>query len=274
MGSEAKPTFNRRRLAAALWLVLLALALVAATYAWFSNTRSTNVTPTAHTVSSSGSDLLIGASESGPFDTTCSLAASDKTLYPVSTADLSTFWRATFQNAAGITTDYANCSASIDDYALTGSVWLKGDAEALSVYLFESGMSVTSDPQLLASLRLGLIFEGSAGTQTYIFTCDDLGSTASATATRTTAQDDVVVSGSSAWSYVDDPALSMSTRTMEGSESAPTVASGAQALYQLAANEVVRVRYFVYMEGCDANCIDEAQAKDVTLQLAFAATAA
>ncbi len=274
MGSEAKPAFNRRRLAAALWLVLLALALVAATYAWFSNTRSTNVTPTAHTVSSSGSDLLIGASESGPFDTTCSLAASDKTLYPVSTADLSSFWRATFQNVAGITTDYANCTASIDDYALTGSVWLKGGAEALSVYLFESGMSVASDPQLLASLRLGLVFEGSTGTQTYIFTCDDLGSTAGATATRTTAQDDVVVSGSSAWSYGDDPALSMSTRTMEGSESSPTVASDAQALYQLAANEVVRVRYFVYMEGCDANCIDEAQAKDVTLQLAFAATAA
>ena len=271
---ESEATANsasRRRIAAAAWLALLALALTAATFAWFSSSRHTNVTPVAHTVSESGSDLLIGTSESGPFDTTCTLEASDKTLYPVSSADLSTFWRATFQNASGITTDYAECTSAIGDYALMGSVYLQGGTQPLSVYLYESGMSISSDVQMLASLRLGLIFEGSSGAQTYIFACDDLGNTAGAAYVRTTAQDNVVVSGSSSWSYVADPALSMDAYTMEGSESSPTVASGAQPLYTLAAGEVVRVRYFVYMEGCDGNCITQAQSKDVVLQLAFAA---
>ena len=274
MGNNTEPTLRRRRLWAAVWLVLLAAALTAATFAWFSSSRYTNVTPTAHTVSDSGSDLLIGLSEAGPFDTSCALNVTDKTLYPVSTADLSSFWRATFQNAAGITTDYASCTSTIEDYALTGTVYLQGGAQPLSVYLFQSGMSVSSDPQLLASLRLGLVFEGSSGTQSYIFTCDDLGSTSGASYTRTTAEDGVVVSGSGSWSYVSDPAVSLSSRTMEGSESSPTVASGAQSLYSLAANEVVRVRYYVYMEGCDGNCITQAQSKDVTLQLAFAAAQA
>ncbi len=274
MDERTKATAWRAKLLAALWLALLALALGAATFAWFSSSRYTNVTPVAHTVSESGSDLLISASESGPFDTSCALEASDKTLYPVSTADLSTFWRATFQNASGITTDYAECTSAINDYALTGSVYLQGGSQPLSVYLYEGGMGISSDSQLLASLRLGLIFEGASGTKTYIFSCDNLGDTANAAYVRTTAQDNVVVSGASSWSYVADPALSMGAYTMEGLEDSPSVASGAQPLYVLAADEVVRVRYFVYMEGCDGNCITQAQSKNVVLQLAFAAAQA
>ncbi len=71
-----------------------------------------------------------------------------------------------------------------------------------------------------------------------------------------------------------DPAAAMGAFAMEGSEDSPTVAAGASSLATLSAGEVARVRYFVYMEGCDANCANEAQAKDVTLQLAFAAQAA
>lgn len=255
---------------AALWLLLVALALGAATYAWFSSSRHTNVTPTAHTVSESGSDLLISSSESGPFGTTCDLAEADKTLYPVSTADLTGFWRSSFQNAAGITVDYASATASVGDYVLSGSVYLQGGSRSLAVYLYPAGMSVSSDAQLLASLRLGLVFEGASGTQTYIFTCDALGDTSGAASTRTTATEGVVVSGDSAWSYVDDPSVAMGAYAMEGSEESPTVASGASPLYTLAAGEVARVRYYVYMEGCDVNCANDAQAKDVALQLAFA----
>lgn len=50
--------------------------------------------------------------------------------------------------------------------------------------------------------------------------------------------------------------------------------AGATPICTLTANEVASVRYVVYMEGCDANCIDEAQARDVVLQLAFAAAKA
>lgn len=258
---------RRRMVAAAAWMLVLVAALSAATYAWFSNSRYTNVTPVAHTVSDEGSDLQIGLSANGPWGTTATLAAADKTLYPISTSDLSRFWRGTFQNAAGITTDYADCTAQLDDYALSGTLYLKGGDSALNVYLYPGQMSVTSDPQLLAALRLGLVITTQSGTQTHIFTCDDLGSTAGATSRRTTAQDGVVVAaGASGWTYTADPARSISAYSMDGTGDTP--------ICTLAANEVASVRYVVYMEGCDANCIDEAQARDVVLQLAFAAAKA
>ncbi len=261
--------------AAAAWMLVLVAALSAATYAWFSNSRYTNVTPVAHTVSDESSDLQIGLSANGPWDTTATLAAADKTLYPISTSDLSRFWRGTFQNAAGITTDYADCTAQLDDYALSGTLYLKGGDSALNVYLYPGQMSVTSDPQLLAALRLGLVITTQSGTQTHIFTCDDLGSTAGATGRRTTAQDGVVVAaGASGWTYTADPARAISAYSMDGTGDTPTARAGATPICTLAANEVASVRYVVYMEGCDANCIDEAQARDVVLQLAFAAAKA
>ena len=70
-------------LIAAAWLLLLLAAFSAATFAWFSSSSYTNVMPVAHTVSDSGYDLLIGASQSGPFDTECALSQTDETLYPV-----------------------------------------------------------------------------------------------------------------------------------------------------------------------------------------------
>lgn len=82
---------RRRMVAAAAWMLVLVAALSAATYAWFSNSRYTNVTPVAHTVSDESSDLQIGLSANGPWDTTATLAAADKTLYPISTSDLSCF---------------------------------------------------------------------------------------------------------------------------------------------------------------------------------------
>ena len=261
---------RKRMVAAAAWLAVLVLVLSAATFAWFSNSRFTNVTPAAHTVSEDGYDLLISASEQGPFSERCQLASADKTLYPVSTSDLSDFWRATFQNAAGITTDYANCTSELGEYALTGTFYLKGSSLPLAVYLYPSQMSVSADSQLLAAARVGFIVQSSAGTQSYIFRCDDLGDTSGAAQQRTTAQSDVVVSGQGSWSYVADPAQSVSAYSMDGSGDTPTPRSGATPLFTLGVDEVASVRYFVYMEGCDANCIGEAQSQAISLQFAFA----
>lgn len=274
--SNLKTIFrDRRRLVAtAAWMLVLAVALTAATLAWFSSSRETNVTPVAHTVSESGYDLQISSSANGPWDTTATLATADKTLYPISTADLTQWWRGTFQNAAGITTDYKNVTSQLDDYALTGTVYLKGSSAALNVYLYPGQMSIATDPQLLAALRFGIIVQTSAGTATHIFTCDDLGSTAGAASQRTTAQDGVAVAGSSSWNYTADPAQAINAYAMDGNGDTPAARAGAQPICTLAADEVATVRYFIYMEGCDANCITQAQARDLTLQLAFAAAKA
>ena len=61
---------------------------------------------------------------------------------------------------------------------------------------------------------------------------------------------------------------------MDGTGDAPAARAGAQPLCTLAAAEVARVTYFVYMEGCDDNCSNEAQSRDISLQFAFAATRA
>ena len=274
--SNLKTIFrDRRRLVAtAAWMLVLVVALTAATLAWFSSSRETNVTPVAHTVSESGYDLQISSSANGPWDTTATLATADKTLYPISTADLTQWWRGTFQNAAGITTDYKNVTSQLDDYALTGTVYLKGSSAALNVYLYPGQMSIATDPQLLAALRFGIIVQTSAGTATHIFTCDDLGSTAGAASQRTTAQDGVAVAGSSSWNYTADPAQAINAYAMDGNGDTPAARAGAQPICTLAADEVATVRYFIYMEGCDANCITQAQARDLTLQLAFAAAKA
>ena len=117
---------------------------------------------------------------------------------------------------------------------------------------------------------MGFIIQSSSGTQSYIFQCDDLGDTSGAAQQRTTAQSDVVVSGQGSWSYAADPARSISAYSMDGSGNTPTARSGAAPLFTLGADEVASVRYFVYMEGCDANCIGEAQSKNISLQFAFA----
>ncbi|MEI2999169.1 MAG: hypothetical protein V8T51_08205 [Senegalimassilia faecalis] len=138
------------------------------------------------------------------------------------------------------------------------------------MYLYPGQMSISADSQLLAAARVGFIIQSSAGTQSYMFQCDDLGATSGATQQRTAAQSDVVVSGQGSWSYVADPAQSISAYSMDGSGDTPTARSGAAPLFTLGADEVASVRYFVYMEGCDANCIGEAQSKNISLQFAFA----
>ena len=84
----------------------------------------------------------------------------------------------------------------------------------------------------------------------------------------------VVAAGASGWAYTADPARAISAYSMDGTGDTPAARAGATPVCTLAANEVASVRYVVYMEGCDANCIDEAQARDVVLQLAFAAAKA
>lgn len=83
-----------------------------------------------------------------------------------------------------------------------------------------------------------------------------------------------VAPGASGWTYTADPARAISAYSMDGAGDTPTARAGATPICTLAANEVASVRYVVYMEGCDAQCIDEAQARDVVLQLAFAAAKA
>ena len=45
---------------------------------------------------------------------------------------------------------------------------------------------------------------------------------------------------------------------------------GTQRLCALAADEVGTVEYWLWLEGCDENCINVVQSRDVALQFGFA----
>ncbi len=272
--SEGMRRLRRKKAVLAVWLVLLALTLVVSTYAWFTGNRYTNVVPESHTVSGEGADLLISTDPDGPFGSSALIATErDKILYPVSTMDLANFWQGGLQDADGITRDYNNISDVASTYCLTGALYLRGSGtSAIGVYLFPSGMSVTSDPQLLSCLRLGLVISGQdIETVRYIFALDDLGDTSGVSERATTAQTGVVVGGSDAWSYGSDPAANINDYSMADSgNNTPVARAGAKKLFTLPANATVNVDYYLYMEGCDVNCIEAAQSKDVHLQFAFA----
>ena len=79
------------------------------------------------TVSEGDTVLLISNSESGPFDKTCELILSGnpEALKPVSTADLTSFYRTTAQNKEGIAVRYSDASGEIDQNTLHGTVYLQ-----------------------------------------------------------------------------------------------------------------------------------------------------
>ena len=77
------------------------------------------------------------------------------------------------------------------------------------------------------------------------------------------------IGGSGEASYVSDPSEEISVylaQTAGGEEYTP----GSQALVTLQADEVASVEYWLYLEGCDEQCINAAQSRPTALALAFA----
>lgn len=252
-------------------LIVLSV-LSAATFAWFTFSNDTNVTPISGTVSRGEGSLLISASPTGPFDVTCVLPyeSTGDALYPVSTADLVSFYASAAQSG-GIVTAYRDATADVNERTLHGRVFLKAETVGCDVYFWPASLSFGADAQALAALRLGLRISTVAGVHTYIFRLDEFGATGDAEAQRTTAQAGVVVSGigeSGAPVYVADPAQLTGAYRADVTEN--DVAPGLTRLCTLGAEEVGAVEYWLYLEGCDENCINVVQSRDVALQLGFA----
>ena len=45
--------------------------------------------------------------------------------------------------------------------------------------------------------------------------------------------------------------------------------AGAQALCTLASEEIATVEYWLYLEGCDENCVNEVQNRETFMELSF-----
>lgn len=261
---------------ALLWVLLAAVVLVAATFAWFSFNTATNVEPMSSTISEGDVSLLISNSRNGDFDKTCKLTPENNpdVLSPVSTGNLKQFFTATAQSPKGISILYKDVTSSVGENAIHGTVYLKSTRGSCDVYLYKSGLNFGTDSQALAALRLGLKITTTSGEKSYIFRLDDMGSTVSARSTRTVPQADTVVASVSAKgspSYEKDPSASISEYAAKenGSEDEKPEA-GEKLLTTLSADEIASVEYWLYLEGCDDNCINEVQNKNLSLQLGFA----
>ncbi len=257
------------------WIVFLIIVAVGTTYAWFTVTGmpSTNVTPMAGTVSEGDTNLLISNSYGGPFDKTCELVLSGNpdSLRPLSTADLTHFYRATAQNNEGITVLYANADNRADQDALHGTVYLQCQNASCDVYFNRDELNLGSDVQALAAMRLGMRITSSSGTQTLIFRLDDMGSTGGAQSARTIASAGSVVAsvaGSGEPVFTSD--LSQGIGGYMAQTNGNAYNPGSQKLMTLQAEEVATVEYWLYLEGCDDQCFNPVQNKASQLCLAFA----
>ncbi len=263
----------RRTLLFAVLSMLLVVALLGSvTYAWFTFNTSTNVLPMRGGVSGGDGDLTISTSPDGPFDVTCDLlpAALAEALDPVSTADLNSFYTSAMQDTQGITQLYKT-EDDPDARMIRGTIYLRSSQSACSVYLWGPGLDFGSDVQALAALRLGLRFTTAAGVTTHIFRLDDVADTSAAAARRTVALPGAVVSSVDAAGraqLVGDVSEPLHAYYAKGTEE--ETLPGENALGVLGTDEVGRVDYWLYLEGCDDNCFNPVQSRDVALQLAFA----
>lgn len=258
-------------------LLLLIVVAAGSTLAWFSlsGKASTYVTPMGGTVSEGTTSLLISKSANGPFDKTCELvyASAPDSLKPVSTADLTHFYKVTAQNKDGMAVLYSNADSKVDTETLHGTVYLQCRNASCDVYFNKDQLKLGSDAQALAAMRLGMKITAREGTKTYIFRLDELGAAGSAQSAKTVPGSSTVVSsisGNGQAQYVSDPSTELSAYMTSAGTGDTDFEPGRSRLVKLEADEVASVEYWLYLEGCDDQCINAVQSRSSDIQLAFA----
>lgn len=274
MESEVKKLKRTIRISI-FFVVLLLCAAGGSVYAWFtlSGMASTNVTPMGGSISDGGASLFISSSSAGPFEKSCELALESKTdtLRPLSTSDLNHFYRAIAQNSDGIAILYEAADDRVNQDTLHGTVYLKCENAPCDVYFDQENLSVGSDAQALAAMRLGLRITASSGVHNFLFRLDELGGAGAQSKATIPVASSVVssISSSGQASYVSDPSVSVS-EYMAHKTSADAYTAGSKALILLQPDEVVSVEYWLYLEGCDEQCFNPVQSRSSELLLAFA----
>ena len=275
-GKETVKGLRKSLVMAIVGMIFFLVSVTGVTYAWFtiSGRAHTNVTPMGGTVSDGDTLLLISNSESGPFDKECNLvfAGDAQALKPVSTADLDSFYRVTMQNKEGIAVSYERADDRVDTDTLHGTVYLRCEGAPCNVYFNGEELQLGSDAQALAAMRLGLKITNHDGSRTFVMRLDDLGSTAAAQSNATVPTAGTVVSSISDGGnavYVSDPSVNISDYIAQAAGN-DEYNEGANELLSLNADEVATVEYWLYLEGCDEQCVNQVQDIDSDIRLAFA----
>lgn len=274
---DEKKALKRSASLSVLWILIALLAIAGATYAWFTFSSATNIEPNqGSTISDGDASLLIANSKNGNFDKECKLLVdnADGELVPVSTDSLDAFYKSIAQDTSGISILYADATADVPSSTLHGSVYLTCEQGALDVYFFGPRLNFGQDTQALAAMRLGLKITKGNNARTYILNLDSMGDTSGAKRTVTVPENGTVVASANndgTAKYVKDPAEDIASyfASVTGKDDTAPKA-GRNKLTTVNEGEIVQVEYWLYLEGCDDNCSNPVQSKDVALQLSFA----
>ena len=301
----------KKQLGAAIAMVLVAaVALGSSTYAWF--VSNTKVTAEKVTMSATAAQTLL-ISESGQNNWNTILVRNDNntTFVPVSTTGKTSMddktmlfakdnaWTADNQDGnKAYVTGYENATANQDYYSTTFDI---KSSVACKLYLddetvFTAAVNATATNEMLKAMRMAVLVEQNGSiAKTYIYELDDQAISGNGNSYNTTnnkATTDVngiakavkVTKGTTDNTFATDSISADNTVSKIKLATAPTDASfvtttnGADELASMAANEVVKIHVYMWMEGCDYDCNSSVVAnitgQTVTANLGFAAAAA
>lgn len=266
---EGSEKLRKTAYIAVVWVLVAIIAISGGTYAWFTFYATTNVTPIRGTIGG-GKSLLIANNPAGPFDVSCELILSDNVslLEPVSTSDMSVFYAAAAQSEDGIT-DLFYAVENPYNRIMHGFVYIRSEDEDCDVYFSREGFEVGGTPAVWASGRLGMRITTSNGTITRVFALDELGDTSGVASLHTINGDGVISGVDNGYAVLSaDPSEAITPYFAGGDRDDPT--AGQSRLFYIGAGETVTVEYFVWLEGCDDNCLEGVKAGDMSLELSFA----
>lgn len=263
-----KKQLKTQAAAAIVVILLILISFSAATYAWFTNSPDVNVEPMSGSIGTSDGSLLISATQQGPFDVECTLNFDNiaAALEPVSTADLDYFFTAGAQDKNGVTTSFILSDGAKLNSTIHGRLFLQTIGKNAAVYLDRENMDFGTDIQALASMRLGLLITTKSGTVTHIFQLDDLADVSGAEVHDTVSDEYIgMVVGNNG--MVASPAKNISDYT--ALRNGDTFSTTGTPLFTLETDDTAEVEFFLYLEGCDENCFNAVQSRDVAFQMAF-----
>ena len=171
----------------------------------------------------------------------------------------------------GIAALYSPADDRVNSDTLHGTVYLQCLNAPCDVYFDRESLNFGGDAQALAAMRLGMKITSASGTVIYFFSLDDLGGSGGVQSRRTIPRSSAVVASISETGeafYTADPSEAIGSYMAGGSDG--DYIAGAKRLVSLQADEIAAVEYWLYLEGCDEQCINQVQNRPSGLRLAFA----
>ena len=267
----------------AAFLVLIALTLTTATFAWFTANRKVETDKV--TAKSGSADVTLeisrtrspfspgaGKDDSGNDISQVALKTpeAEDVLMPVSTADLNHFWSSPTFDGNGQTTGFV--LDETEEYYYHDTVYLRATSQnaagsAFLLYLSNDAEKYpivrSEDGKLLTAARLGLVFEGQSPRIVRLSDVDSGSGTTYLNGNLLSKGEVLGYSGGEPTATAD-PSESLSALRFDAAN------PGKTPLLTMELNTIYQVDIYFYLEGCDPDCLNETVGlTDAYLSLAF-----